>query len=111
MPQVSNRSRKSLEEGGGVGVSGLDAYSSGEQHSNTRDSRQMKISGLHQSPSVISLHDQSKHYHSREQIQISKKRSSKDSSVRVPGRGQSSDNDEYADEIQMITNASTAGGG
>ena len=56
LPQVSNRSRKSLEE-----IAGVDAYSSGE------NTRQLKA-GLHQSPSVISLHDKSKHNQSREQI-------------------------------------------
>ena len=56
LPQVSSRSRKSLEE-----VTGSSAYGSGEH----RDSRQVKIggnlsSGLNQSPSVMSLHGEPK---------------------------------------------------
>ena len=81
-------------------MNGNDTYGSGE-HSNNR---QLKISGLHQSPSVISLHDQSNNNLSREQIQISKKRSSKDSSIRRNRAiHHSSDQDEYADEIQVVT--------
>ena len=70
------------------------------------ENRQVKVSsGLHQSPSVISLHDQAKSHHSREQIQLAKKRSSKDSSVR---RNQnralnSSELDEYAEEVSIVT--------
>lgn len=85
LPQVSGRSRKSLEE---IGTHN-DAYSVGNINS-----------GLNQSPSVISLHgDQT-----RGSNGLTKKRSSKESSLRRNNRGGSSaDPDEYTDEIKMVT--------
>ena len=53
LPQVSNRSRQSFEE---VSPGDNAAYSNAEG----RDSRNAKGHGLNSSPSVISLHDQSK---------------------------------------------------
>lgn len=78
---MSNRSRKSLEEGS------LDAYNNGGS-----DLRQIRGKGLSQSPSVISLHDQQ----APRDAQITKPRRSKDSKKSRP-------DDEYSDEMSRIT--------
>lgn len=77
---MSNRSRKSLEEGS------LDAYNNGGS-----ELRQIRGKGLSQSPSVISLHDQQ-----APRDGIIKPRRSKDSRKSRP-------DDEYSDEISRIT--------
>ena len=56
LPQVSSRSRQSFEEGA-IPTAGAEAYSNA---GDGRESRHRGVSGLQQSPSVISLHDQSK---------------------------------------------------
>jgi len=95
LPQVSSRSRKSLEEI----VAVADAYSNvGEG----RESRQKKTAvGLQQSPSVISLLDQSKGSVSRDKL--NQKQSSNDSASVIRNKNNQSDQDEFADEILMVT--------
>ena len=78
-----------------IPTGGAEAYSNA---GDGRESRHRGISGLNQSPSVISLHDQSK-----ASINQKPKRSSKDSALRNANRGNSSEKDEYADEIKMVT--------
>ena len=96
-PQVSNRSRQSLDEQN-------DAYSSVEQL--------LVQKKLNKQPSLISLQDQSKNnnnYASREQVKAAKRRSNKDTlshnrSREAVNRSGGSDHDEYSDELQTISN-------
>ena len=95
LPQVSSRSRKSLEE-----MTGASAYG-GVGGAGTGDGRNHKNgngSGLGSSPSVISLHDPTKNGGGNGGGLHGKQRLSKDSNG-LPREGLGDQGDMYADEV------------